>query len=203
MGWWDDQVVARVAARLLGSRTVSSYRERVCAGLAGTVLEIGFGTGTNVPWYPAGVRRVLAVDPSDAAWSRSGTLRAASPVQVLRAGADAQSIPLDDASVDFALTTFTLCTVPDPVAALCEVARVLRQGGTLHLLEHGLAGEERVARRQRSTTRWWPHLAGGCHLDRDVPAMCEEAGLHVVRMATSEPAMPRVFFHLYEGEVSA
>ena len=199
MGWWTDQVVPRVEPAVLSSELLVPYRRRACAGLAGTVLEIGFGAGYNVPLYPAEVRRVLAVDPSVLGWEQSAGRRARARADVVRVGADAQAVPLDDASVDAVLSTLTLCTVPDPAAALREVARVLRPGGTFHLLEHGLSDDDRVARRQRRHTRWWSHVAGGCHLDRDVPAMCEAAGLRVVRMEASDAGRPRAWAHVYEG----
>ena len=199
MGWWNDQVVARVETRVLASHLLVPYRERACAGLAGTVLEIGFGAGFNVPLYPSAVRQVLAVDPSDVGWRRSERRRASSSARIDRVGRDAQAVPVDDASVDAALSTLTLCTVPDPVAVLREVERVLRPGGTFHLLEHGLSDDASVAGSQRRHTRWWSHVAGGCHLDRDVPALCEAAGLRVVRMESSDAGRPRAWAHVYEG----
>jgi len=199
VGWWTDQVVARAEPAVLSSELLVPYRRRACAGLAGTVLEIGFGAGYNVPLYPPDVRRVLAVDPSVLGWEHSAERRARVGAAVERIGADAQALPLDDASVDAALSTLTLCTVPDPVAALREVARVLRPGAELHLLEHGLSDDARVARRQHRHTRWWRHVAGGCHLDRDVPALCGEAGLRVVRMEASDAGRPRAWAHVYEG----
>lgn len=199
MGWWTDQVVIRAEPVVLSSELLVPYRRRACAGLSGTVLEIGFGAGYNVPLYPPDVRRVLAVDPSDLGWERSAERRAETSAAVVRVGKDAQALPLDDASIDAALSTLTLCTVPDSVAALREVRRVLRPGGTFHLLEHGLSDDARVARRQRRHTRWWSHVAGGCHLDRYVPALCEAAGLRVVRMETSDAGRPRAWAHVYEG----
>src|SRR5262249_60059140 len=115
------------------------WRRRVCAGLAGDVVEIGFGSGLNVPFYPAAVTRVAAVEPSDLSWRLARDRVSAAHVPVQRAGLDGQRLPFEDGSHDAALSTWTLCTIPDVAAALGEVRRVLKPGGELHFLEHGLA----------------------------------------------------------------
>src|SRR5689334_16816554 len=126
MGLWTDHVVPRITDAALDNRDIRSHRERVVAGLRGTVLEIGFGSGLNVPVYPPEVERVLAVEPSMLGRERGAERIAASPVEIEFVGLDGASIPLPDASVDAALTTFTLCTIPDVTAALLEVRRVLK-----------------------------------------------------------------------------
>lgn len=125
MGLWSEQVVPRLVEKVLGSRQHDHLREQTCAGLTGDVVEIGFGSGRNIPHYPPAVRRVSAVEPSDLAWSMSARRRDGSPVPVERAGLDGQALPFADGSFDSALSTWTLCTVPDPLAALRELARVL------------------------------------------------------------------------------
>jgi len=146
------------------------------AGLTGRVVEIGFGSGHNLPLLPDTVERLEAVEPSVLAWELAASRRAASGAAVVQAGLDGRRLDLPDASCDAALCTFTLCTVPDPRAALAEVRRVLKPGGRLHLLEHGLSPDRRVARWQRRLDPLEQRLAGGCHLTRDPVAMVREAG---------------------------
>lgn len=179
MGWWSEQVVPRLAHRSLGNRVVAGYRARACAGLAGDVLEIGFGSGLNLPHLPPEVRSLLSVEPSDVAWTLAAEAVARSPVPVHRAGRDAQHLELPDDSVDAVLSTFTLCTVPDAGRALAEIRRVLRPGGALHFLEHGLAPDPAVQRWQRRLEPAQRALAGGCHLTRATPALASAAGLTV------------------------
>ena len=194
MGLWERQVVPRMVERCCGHPELERLRAEACAGLAGTVVEIGFGSGRNAPHYPPAVTRVLAVEPSDVALrlGRDRVARRGVPVQ--RAGRDATRLPLPDGSVDAALSTWTLCTVPDPAAALAELRRVLAPGGRLHLVEHGLAPDPRVARWQRRLEPLQRRVAGGCHLTRDVPGLLAAAGLAPVRLrAEALPGVPRPF----------
>ncbi|NPD06232.1 class I SAM-dependent methyltransferase [Nocardioides sp. zg-1308] len=169
-------------------------REVACAGLTGRVLELGFGGGLNVRWYPPEVTAVTAIEPSDLGWELSEPGRAEGTVPVERAGLDGQRLDLADDSHDSALVTFSLCTIPDPLLALREARRVVRAGGRLHALEHGLAPEESVRRWQRRMEPVQRAVAGGCHLTRDVPALVREAGWEVVELEQSYlpgPAMSR------------
>jgi SAM-dependent methyltransferase len=175
MGLYRQQVAPRIINRLCGRR-FGELRQRVCAGLAGDVVEIGFGSGLNVPFYPAAVTSVAAIEPADAGWKLAAARVAAARVPVRRAGLDGQSLPFPDGSFDAALSTWSLCTIPDPGAALREVRRVLRPGGTLHFVEHGLAPDESVRRWQRRLDPLEQRLAGGCHLTRPMAELIRDAG---------------------------
>jgi SAM-dependent methyltransferase len=182
MGLYSSQILPRLLNATGGASTLEPLRRRVCAGLAGDVVEIGFGSGLNVPFYPAAVTRVAAVEPSDLSWRlAAGRVRAAR-VRVQRAGLDGQSLPFADASYDAALSTWTLCTIPDAVAALAELRRVLRPGGTFHFLEHGLAPDEDVRRWQRRLEPLQKRLLGGCHLTRPIAGLVTAAGFTVTEL---------------------
>jgi ubiquinone/menaquinone biosynthesis C-methylase UbiE len=202
VGFWTDQVVPRCTDKLLGSGEVMKLRRRAVDSLTGDVVEIGFGSGLNVPLYPAEVTRVYAVDPSQVARKLSQERVQASPVRVEFIGLDGAQLPLDDASVDGALSTFTLCTIPDVVSALDEVRRVLRPGGTFHFLEHGLCPEPGVARTQHRFNGMQQRLCGGCHLDRDIEALVREAGLEIDTIQHDHMPGPKFMLpwgYLYEG----
>lgn len=169
--WWHDQVVPRLADVSLKGRQVGEFRARACAGLTGRVMEVGFGGGLNIRWYPGDVASVTAIEPSDVGWNLSARRRARTRIPIERAGLDGQHLDVADHSHDSALFTFSLCTIPDPGLALREARRVLRPGGRLHFLEHGLAPEDVVRRRQRRFEPIQRRVAGGCHLTRDVPGM--------------------------------
>jgi SAM-dependent methyltransferase len=175
--WWSEQVVPRVADASLRGRALGESRTRACAGLTGQVLELGFGGGLNLAHLPAAVTAVGAVEPSETGWRLSERRRARTAVPVERIGLDGQAVAAGDASYDSALCTFTLCTIPDPLAALAEVRRVVRPGGTFHFLEHGLSSDGRVARWQHRLDPWQQRFAGGCHLTRDPGALVEQAGM--------------------------
>lgn len=176
MGIWGERVVPHLADRSLAAPEIASLRARVCAGLHGRVLEIGFGSGHNVRHYPPAVTQVGAVEPSDVAWRLSEPRRRRSSVPVVRSGLDGQRLAEPDASYDAALVTFSLCTIEDPVLALREVRRVVRPGARLHFLEHGLAPQAGTRRWQHRLDPWQERLAGGCRLTRDVPALLVAGG---------------------------
>jgi SAM-dependent methyltransferase len=181
MSLYADRVLPRVVDLACGVKATQPLRARVCAGLHGRVVEIGFGSGHNVPHYPAAVTEVAAVEPADAGWRLAGRRLAAAAVPVRRAGLDGQVLPLGDGEFDSALSTWTLCTIPDPVAALREIRRVLRPGGTLHFVEHGLAPDAGVRRWQRRLEPAQRRLFGGCHLTRPVAELVARAGFSVER----------------------
>ncbi|HSP60845.1 MAG TPA: class I SAM-dependent methyltransferase [Ornithinimicrobium sp.] len=172
-------MLPRVVDVVLAERVSRRWRERVCAGATGTVLEVGFGSGLNLPHYRAVVDRVLAAEPSDRAWEiASGRITAfGRPVE--RISLDAALVPLPDASVDTVVSTWSLCTVPDVRAALAEARRVLRPEGTLRFVEHSRAPERGVRRVQDTVQPVWGRIAGGCHVTRDVPALVRAAGFEL------------------------
>jgi SAM-dependent methyltransferase len=179
VGVYAERVVPRIMNVACGSKQSRPLRERVCAGLHGRVLEIGFGSGHNVPFYPATVERVSAIEPSQLSWKLAQDRLAASTVTVEQSGLDGQSLAFDDDSFDAALSTWTLCTIPDPLLALSEVRRVLRPGGSLHFIEHGLAPDANVQRWQRRLEPLNKRVAGGCHLTRPILDLLGTAGFSV------------------------
>jgi ubiquinone/menaquinone biosynthesis C-methylase UbiE len=158
------------------------WRAKVTEGLAGRVVEIGFGSGLNVDFYPPDVEVVLAVEPAAVARKLADKRVSRSGVEVEHIGLDGQSIPLDDDSCDGALSTFTLCTIPDATQALAELRRVMRPGARFHFLEHGLAPEPGIAAWQRRLEPWQRRLADGCHLTREPVVLIRESGFTIERV---------------------
>ena len=198
VGVYGDHVLPRLVDLTLG-RPFEKTRARVAAGLTGEVLEVGFGSGRNVPHYPSAVSRVLAVDPAAAGRKLAAERIAASQVPVEFVGLDGQDLPLADESVDHVLVTWTLCTIPDVERALAEVRRVLRPGGSLHFVEHGRSPRSRIARWQDRVTPTWGKLAGGCHLNRSIPDLIAGSDLTVTRLDAYRISGPEVFGFMFEG----
>ena len=196
MPFYKEQVVPRLVAVTCGASALSGLRARTAAGLSGRVVEIGFGSGHNLPHLPAEIDRVLAVEPSSTAWRMASRRVGASPVPVEQVGLDGQALPLEDGSCDGAICTFALCTIPDPVTALAEVRRVLRPGGRFHLLEHGLAPDARVASFQRRFEPVQRRIADGCHLTRDPVALVTAAGFTVEEVEQKYGAGPKAWAYL-------
>jgi SAM-dependent methyltransferase len=181
VGVYREQVVPRLVDRMCGAAGFEHWRAQAVDGLSGRVVEVGFGSGHNVPHYPPEVEVVLAVEPAQLARRLADRRISAAAVRVEHVGLDGQDIPLEDASCDAALFTFTLCTVPDPTRTLLEVRRVLRPGGAVHFLEHGLSPDPGVAKWQRRLEPVQRRVADGCHLTRDATSLVREAGFVVRR----------------------
>lgn len=200
MPFYRDQVLPRVTDLALSGKEFTRLRAEVCAGLEGEVVEVGFGSGRNVPHYPSTVERVRAVDPATVGRKLAAGRVAASPVPVDYIGLDGESLPVGDASVDHVLTTWTLCTIPDVDRALAEVRRILRPGGSFHFVEHGRAPDPAVRRWQDRLDPLQQRLFGGCHLNRPIDDLVRRAGLDVTELRTFYAAGgPKPFGYLYQG----
>ena len=180
---------------------LAPQRRELLSGVGGDVLEIGFGSGLNLPFYTPAVKRLTAVEPS-AGMSRKARRRIeASTIPVTTIGADAsRPLPLGDASFDSVVSTWTLCTIPDVAAALREVYRVLRPGGSFYFVEHGLSPDPAVARWQRRLNPINRRIGGGCNLDRDIESLLRGSPLAVARLETFYlPHVPRLGGYTYRG----
>ena len=198
MGLYADQILPRAINLALRGGEFAGPRARVAAGLDGEVLEIGFGSGLNIPYYPAGLKRVQAVDAAAAGRKLAAGRAAASAVPIEYIGADAAALPVADASVDHVLSTWTLCTIPDAMR-VAEVRRVLRPGGAFRFVEHGLAPDPGVARLQQGLTPLQRRAFGGCHLDRRIDQLVAAAGLELTRLDTYYMKGPRPLGYTFEG----
>jgi ubiquinone/menaquinone biosynthesis C-methylase UbiE len=199
VGFYREHILPRLVDRTCGTGELRRWRKQVTAGLSGTVVEIGFGSGLNMPAYPPEVHLVYAVEPALTARRLAEERIAESHVHVEHVALRGESIPLDDASCDGALSTFTLCTIPDVNAALAEVRRVLRPGGRFHFLEHGLSPHQKVATWQRRIEPIQKRVADGCHLTRDPAELVRAAGFEIDRVESRYAKGPKPWNWLTEG----
>lgn len=181
MGLYGEHVLPRIVNVACSAKSARPLRGRVCAGLSGEVIEIGFGSGLNLPFYPPEVQQIAAVEPADISWNMAAGRMAQTTTTVQRSGRDAQSLPYPDNSFDAAVSTWTLCTIPDASAALREVHRVLRPDAPIHFVEHGLAEDEPVRRMQQRIDRVHVKVAG-CHVSRPIVELLTNAGFVVTEL---------------------
>ncbi|HWM49259.1 MAG TPA: class I SAM-dependent methyltransferase [Xanthobacteraceae bacterium] len=199
MGFYDDVILPRLVHLVMRNARLLPYRERIAAAAQGRVLEIGIGSGLNLPFYSPAVSEVLGLEPSARliAMAQRAAHESAQPVRLVEGSAEA--IPLDAGSVDSVVTTWTLCSIPNAGAALAEMRRVLRPGGRLLFVEHGRAPDAGVRVWQDRLTPVWRTLAGGCHLNRPIRAMIEDAGFAIDHLQASYMPGPKAFTFMSEG----
>jgi ubiquinone/menaquinone biosynthesis C-methylase UbiE len=187
----------------MARKPMRAARERVCHGLEGDVVEVGFGTGLNARYYPASVKKVYAVEPSHVCLQLAQPRIGRTTVPVEPAGLTGERLDLPSDHFDAALSTWTLCTIPDLPAALAELRRVLKPGGVFHFVEHGHAPDPKVARWQHRLEPVQKRLAGGCHLTRRIDESVRDAGFVIDELDTYYTAgEPKVFGWTFEGRAS-
>ncbi|CAN7568770.1 class I SAM-dependent methyltransferase [Phyllobacterium sp. LjRoot231] len=198
MGFYCEVILPRLCDLAMRNNRLRPYRERVIGAAEGRVLEIGIGSGLNLPLYRPPVTEILALEPAPklVAIARSAP-HPGMPVRFIEASAEA--IPLDDHSVDTVVTTWTLCTIPQAATALGEMRRVLRPCGRLLFVEHGLAPDEGVRRWQEWLTPASRCISGGCHLNRPIRSMIEAAGFRTERIETGYMPGLKPMSFMYEG----
>jgi ubiquinone/menaquinone biosynthesis C-methylase UbiE len=198
MGLYDRWLLPRLVDLAMRNKQAARYREKLVPRAAGRVLEMGVGSGLNLPFYGRAVSRLYALDPSAALIDMArGKPREDFPVEFLERSAE--ELPLASGSIDTVVSTWTLCTIPDALKALREARRVLASGGALIFVEHGHAPDPAVAAWQRRLDPLWTRIAGGCHLDRPIARLIREAGFEICEMENQYLKGPRPFTYTYSG----
>ena len=200
MGFYAERIFPKIMNLVMNTKQSRRIRSEVCAPLAGDVVEIGFGSGLNLPHLPEAVVRLRAVDPMQRGRVIAAKRLAASAVPVDFIGLDGQQLSLKDHSVDAVLATWTLCSIPDAVAAVREVRRVLKPGGKFHFVDHGRAPDEKVRKWQNRLNGLQNRMACGCNLNRDIPALIESGGLTIEQLTTFyAKGEPKTMGWTYQG----
>ena len=200
---YDRYILPYVIDCACGMKAVQRERATLIPQARGRVLEIGIGTGRNLPFYDrAKLGSLCGLDPAAQMHSLARRRADQAGIEVELLDLPAEKIPADDASFDTVVTTFTLCTIPDAAQALREMRRVLKPGGRLLFCEHGLAPDESVRRWQHRLTPLWKPLAGGCHLDRDIAALLQASGFRVIEMQRRYLPGPRAMAYVYSGSAA-
>jgi SAM-dependent methyltransferase len=205
MGFYARHILPVVINCACGAKPIRHQRRKIVPRAEGVVLELGFGSGLNLPYYDAArVSRVYALEPEEGMLARARKVAAKAPLPVEILPERAEDISLPAESVDTVLVTYALCTIPDVAAALEGVRRVLKPEGKLLFCEHGLAPDEEVQRGQRAIEPIWTRIAGGCHLSRDIPALVALGGFRIEDMETMYlPSTPRFAGYNYWGAARA
>jgi ubiquinone/menaquinone biosynthesis C-methylase UbiE len=198
MGFYQDQILPLLINASMRQKHLAAYRNRVVTAAEGRVLEIGIGSGLNLPFY-SNAHQVIGLDPSPKllAMARRASLSASRSVEFIEGSAE--RIPLEDGSADTVVTTWTLCSIPAVLDALHEIRRVLRPTGRLLFVEHGQAPDPNVRWWQDRLTPLWKRIGGGCHLNRAIRVLIEEAGFQFDRLETGYMRGPKPMAFMYEG----
>lgn len=203
MGFYDKYILPFMLNAAMKQKPIRYQRKKVVPQAEGRILEVGIGSGLNLEFYdPSKVERVWGLDPSAELRAYAEKEAQQVPFDVEFIGLEAEDIPLDDASMDTVLMTYTLCTIPDAITALKNMRRVLKPGGKLIFCEHGMAPDESVQRWQNRLNPIWKRIAGGCNLNRQIPALIEQGGFKVEDMETMYIPGPKPMTFNYWGSAT-
>ncbi len=204
MGWYDKNILPRFINIACGVKSNTKQRQKLVPHATGDVLEIGFGSGLNLPFYDQQkVRKIFALEPSEGMRKLAARRVSESGIDIELIDLPGEEIPLDRNSVDTVLVTYTLCTIPDAVTALEGMRRVLKPGGKLLFCEHGEAPEENVLRWQNRLNAVWGKIAGGCNINRDIPALIRKGGFRITNDERMYIPGPKVLCYNYWGSAQA
>ena len=199
MSYYSNHILPHLINLSMRNRELTSYRERLLSHAQGRVLEIGIGSGLNLPFYGSRVDEIIGLEPAKRLIAMAQRSADRSKVPVTLIEGSAETIPFDDARFDTVVTTWTLCSIPDGLRALQEMRRVLRAAGQLLFVEHGLAPDAEVQKWQHRLTPVWKRIGGGCHLNRPIRTLIESAGFNVDRLETGYAKGPRPMTFFYQG----
>ena len=199
MSFYQRRVLPYLLHLAMRQQQLVPFRRRVIGAAEGRVLEIGIGSGLNLPLYGSGARSVIGLEPSPELLCMARTRVSAASTTIEFLEASAEAMPLDDGSIDTVVTTWTLCTIPDATQALAEMRRVLKPSGVLLFVEHGRAPEPGVARWQDRLDPLWSRIAGGCHLNRKIDDLIVGSGFRIESLTNARLPGPRTHTFLYEG----
>jgi ubiquinone/menaquinone biosynthesis C-methylase UbiE len=201
LGFYDEYILPHLVNKACSAGQVMKLRSQLVPRAKGTVLEVGMGSGINLAFYdPETVALIYGLEPSEGMRRKARENLERSPVPVQWLDLPGEKIPLDDNSVDTVLLTFTLCTIPDHRTALEQMRRVLKPGGELLFLEHGESPHTSTRKWQHRITPGWKKIAGGCHLNRPIDSLIEEAGFTISELTNFYmPKAPRIAGYLYQG----
>ena len=200
MSFYDDRILPHVINLAMRNRQLLPYRKRVLAGASGRVLEVGIGSGLNLPLYGAAAREIVGLDPAPRLLSMAQLHAERNGAATEFISGSAEALPLDSRSFDTVVTTWTLCSIPQVSLALAEMRRVLKPNGQLLFVEHGQAPEAGVRKWQDRLTPLWKRIGGGCHLNRPIRQLIEAAGFSITRLETGYlKGGPKAMTFMYEG----
>lgn len=199
MNFYERCILPRLLDLAMRNKEATRFRARLVPQARGATLEVGIGSGLNLPFYGEQIERLVGVDPSEALLRMAKRRARATTIPIEFIARSGEALPLADASVDTAVFTFTLCTIPDPLKALREARRVLKPSGELLFAEHGLAPDEGVRRWQRRLNPLWRRVAGGCNLDRRIDELIGAAGFRFAALETEYAKGPRPMSYVYIG----
>jgi ubiquinone/menaquinone biosynthesis C-methylase UbiE len=199
VGFYGDKILPYCIHTVMRREILAPYRQRVVSAANGCVLEVGIGSGLNLRYYGDGASQVIGIDPSATSLAIAAKAKTRHGFAVELLTASAEAIPLEDHRIDSVVSTWTLCTIPNVARALREMRRVLKPNGRLFFVEHGLSHDTKVRRWQDRLTPIWKHINGGCHLNRAIGQLIEDAGFRIERLETSYMKGPKPMTFMYEG----
>lgn len=201
MSFYGNCIVPHLVNLAMRNQRLLPYRERTISAAQGRVLEVGIGSGLNLPFYSGGVDEVIGLEPAPRLLSMAR--KQSSRVAVKLVEGSAEAIPIETGSIDTVVTTWTLCTIPAVAQAMGEMRRVLKPSGQLLFVEHGLAPDASVRKWQDWPTPAWKRIGGGCHLNRPIRSLIDSNGFRITQLETGYMQGPKPMAFLYQGSAKA